>query len=257
MAKKFLMIMEGETEEVTFYKRLFQTCFRKGSYEIFSYRTNIHILAQVLYNNYPDFDQAECQIDIRLVLSSAEEDEDRKAVLKQNYTDIYLIFDFDPQHDHTHFDTVRRMLRFFNDPTDCGKLYINYPMLQSYKHFSSLPDSTFYSKKVNLEEIKTYKELVDRESGFRDLTQYDYKIFYSLAVHHLMKANYLLNHSYVIPSASTYQDFDMTKLYDCELKLFSELYMVFVLNSCIFVLCDFALNKFFQFINRHSSELYI
>lgn len=115
-----------------------------------------------------------------------------------------MIFDFDPQHDLPHFDTVNRMLKYFNDSTDQGKLFINYPMMQSYKHITHLPDDEFKYRCVDMDQIKKYKELVGRESKYTDLTQYTYETFYSLAVHHLRKANMILTGSYETPLVSQY-----------------------------------------------------
>ena len=128
MPKRILVIVEGEADEVKFLRSLFQNCYKKADYKVYSYKTNIHVLAQELYNNYPDFDEDET--DIKLVLASLETNADKKKKLLEKYTDVFMIFDFDPQHDHPHFDTVRRMLKYFDDSTAQGKLFINYPMMQ-------------------------------------------------------------------------------------------------------------------------------
>ena len=36
---------------------------------------------------------------------------------------------------------------FFDNETEHGKLYINYPMIESFKHFKKIPDKDF--KKYN------------------------------------------------------------------------------------------------------------
>lgn len=48
---KVLFIVEGEREEVRFIQQLFETCFKKKGYQIYSYSTNIHVLSQLLYND--------------------------------------------------------------------------------------------------------------------------------------------------------------------------------------------------------------
>ena len=64
---------------------------------MYTYRTNIHVLAQELFNNYNDFDEG--NVDVKLVLASCEDNDRRKQLLYDTYSDIYMIFDFDPQHD--------------------------------------------------------------------------------------------------------------------------------------------------------------
>ena len=255
MPKKILLIVEGDKDEKKFLKMLFNKCFKSTEYQFYAYKTNIHILAQELSRHYPDFENED--IDIRLILSSLEKSKDRKRILLDNYTDVYLVFDFDPRHNPTQFPIIKRMLCYFNDSTVQGKLYINYPMMQSYKHFSSLPDLGFAEKQIELCDVTKYKTIVGSESGFTDLNSYDFSVFYSIAVHHLKKLNYILNHSYTIPTADDYLDMDLSELFDHEVALVENSQIIDVINTCIFALCDFAPNKFFQFIRNNKDALYI
>lgn len=253
MPKRILVIVEGEADEVKFLRSLFQNCYKKAEYKLYTYRTNIHVLAQELYNNYNDFDEDET--DIRLVLASLEQNASKRQLLLDKYTDVYMIFDFDPQHDHPHFDTVKRMIKYFDDPTYQGKLYINYPMMQSYRHFLELPDNSFSERKVDMTQIKNYKKIVGDESKYTDLNRYSYITFYSLAVHHLRKMNMILNFKYELPTKNDYLGFDNAMVYDWQLEMLKSTGFVYVLNTCIFALVDFAPNKFFKYISQHSNEL--
>lgn len=42
------------------------------------------------------------------------------------------------------------MQDYFTDPTNAGKLYINYPMVESYEHLMSLPDTDYATRKVSV-----------------------------------------------------------------------------------------------------------
>ena len=86
MPKRILVVVEGEADEVKFLKKLFQKCHKNADYKVYSYRTNIHVLAQELYNNYPDFENDET--DIKLVLASLEPNEDKRQKLLEKYTDV-------------------------------------------------------------------------------------------------------------------------------------------------------------------------
>ena len=255
MAKKILLIVEGEADEVRFFKSLFHNCFRSADYQFFSYKTTIHVLAQELYLNYPKFEEED--IDIRLVLASLEKDDSKKRLLLDKYTDVFLVFDLDPQHYPTHYDTVRRMLAFFCDSTMQGKLYINYPMMQSYKHFAKLPDPQFHLLTVNRSEIKEYKKLVGSVSGFTDLSKYDYKVFYSLAAHHLKKCNYIINGRNELPSCEEYMEYNNLQIYDYEVTLLEKEDRVSVINTCVFVLFDYAPKKALGYLTRNKGLLYL
>lgn len=257
MVKKVLLIVEGDADEVKFLRSLFKNCYKKTDYKIYPYRTNIHVLAQELFDNYNDFDINTEDTDIKLVLASLEKDEQKKKLLLDKYSDVFMIFDFEPQHDHPHFDTVKRMLKFYTDSTDQGKLFINYPMMQSYKHFSVLPSPTFATLEVELNNVKRYKEIVGKESKFTDLDKYNYVIYFSIAVHQLKKANKIVNNKYEIFNINEYLKFDFSKIYDCEINLLNTRKVISVINTCVFVLIDFAPKKFFDFVSAKKDDLLI
>ena len=128
-------------------------------------------------------------------------------------------------------------------------------MMQSYKHFSALPDPSFVSRVATSAQIHQYKKIVGQDSKYTNLDAYDYKLFFSIAVYHLMKANYILEGAFELPSIEEYLRWDFTRIFDYQLNLFQKEGKVSVLNTCIFQLCDFAPSKFFQFIQHHRDEL--
>ena len=255
MDKNVLLIVEGDADEVKFYNRLFSKFMKKVTYKFYSYRTNIHILAQELYNKYNDFDKG--NIDIKLILASLETDKKKIKLLREKYSDVFLVFDFESQHDTTHFDTVKRMMTYFNDSTNQGKLFINYPMMQSYKNFSQLPCENFDSLKIVFEQVKEYKSIVGAVSTYTDLDKYDYILFYSIAVHHLKKANKIINGRYELPSVCTYLQYDYRTILGYQLNLLKNERLVSILNTCIFTLIDFAPTKFLNFVKNHKNDLLI
>ena len=252
---KILFIVEGINDEVSFVRRLLKKCSGSTGYEIYPYRCNIHVLAQLLYNDYPDFENDE--IDIQLVLRSLEDDKEQKKLLGEKYRDIFMIFDFDPHHDVPHFDTVKRMLDYFNDSSDRGKLYINYPMMQSYKHFPCLPDDSFRGRTVSLQNCMEYKRIVGQESRFTDINQYDYFIFMSLLFHHICKANFILTGKYELPDVEEYLNWKSIDLFNLQVERVKSEEEIFVLNTCIFILADFAPERFFRTITKKKNEFYI
>jgi len=256
MAKnKILFIVEGESDELKFLKKLLKTCRNKQEYEVYSCKENIHMLAQELYKNYPEFDEDD--IDIKLILRSITNDAKRNSLLTQKFKDIYMVFDYEVQHDHPHFDTVKKMLMYFNDSTTRGKLYINYPMMQSFKHFYSLPDSSFRDRKVHINDVKRYKESVADYSGFTDLTRYNALTFYSLATHHIRKGNYILSGKYIEPTIEEYLNWDQVDIFNYQCDMVKMEQNLYVLNTSIYMLIDFAPKAFFDFIKRHALELQI
>lgn len=255
MSKKILLIVEGEADEVRFFRQLFKCCYRTLDFQFYSYRTNLHVLAQELYNNYPDFEND--NIDIRLILSSLEPNDDKKKILKEEYSDVYMIFDFEPQDHNTHYDTVQRMLSYFVDSTEQGKLFINYPMMQSYKHFSKLPDKDFDNKTVTIDQVKKYKSLVNTESKFTDLSKYDYRTFYSIAYHHLRKAYGIQFSKFCCPTRYIFCQLDYQDIYVKQVDLVESKGQVWTLNTCVLGIIEFSPKKYFDFVEKRKEELYI
>ena len=70
------------------------------------------------------------------------------------------------------------MQNSFSDATDMGKLYINYPMIESYQHLRTIPDSDFAERKipVSLQPGSKYKELVGKESKIGKIVEFPYRI---------------------------------------------------------------------------------
>ena len=248
---RVLFIVEGANDEVSFVKRLLEKYGGMQEYEVYPYKCTIHTLAQILYNEYPDFEENE--IDIQLVLRSKERDKNQRELLSQKYRDIFLIFDFEPHHNLPHFDTVRRMLLYFNDSSDHGKLFINYPMMQSYKHFPSLPDDSFAQRRVTIQDCLHYKQLVGEYSSYTDINQYNHTTFVSLMVHHIRKANYILTGQYLLPTADEYMKWNFVDIFDIQCSLMNSGDPIFVINTCIMIPVDFAPNRFFELVSHKGS----
>lgn len=185
-SKNLLFIVEGKNDEPRFLELMLKKCYPFINYKIYSYEANLHMLASRLEKDYEDFEDDE--LDILLFLKSYEQDEEKKKLFEMKYTDVFLIFDFEPQHPDKHYETIRKMLSYFNSSEEHGKLFINYPMMQSYRHLQTLPDMSFFSSVVKKEDFKKYKEIVSTESFNNDVSSYDYPTIMALTYHHLIKA---------------------------------------------------------------------
>lgn len=70
------------------------------------------------------------------------------------------------------------MQRCFEDSTDMGKLYLNYPMIESYLHLKSIPDEEYINRKipVSLQPGDKYKGMVKSESVIEKLVGLPHRI---------------------------------------------------------------------------------
>lgn len=125
-------------------------------------------------------------------LQSYEGDGDIVSILKERYqgqanspfkddlrssdfSEIYLIFDYDFQNKNLPLEVmnsqIEEMLALFNDETDNGRLYINYPMVESIRYTKTLPDKDFWTYVVTRKDCtdSSFKSLADSFSDYKSL----------------------------------------------------------------------------------------
>ena len=233
--RKLLFITEGEIDEPKFIDKVFSKCYPNIEYDYYPYSTSIHTLSKLLFDKNGEIDEF---LDIKNVLKENEKDEYKRKKLSIKYSDIVLVFDFDPHSDSPQFEKIKKMLGFFNDSTDNVKLYINYPMMQSYKHIKSYFDEDFKNRTVKISECPKYKETVNEESILKDLKKYNYPIIMKIIGFNLKKTNYLLNSKYEIPLYEEFNEIDLNKIYDIQCKMKNK-NIVSVLNTFIFNILEY------------------
>lgn len=138
-----------------------------AEYKIVSYNTNIYSLYDEMFNgNDPE------DMDILQTLKSRAKDPEQRKVFDDMYTDILLVFDLDMQDARFSPTHLLEMQRYFAESSDMGKLYINYPMVESFYHMGSFPDPEYMCRKVGVSELRDYKQRVNRETKGRDYRKY-------------------------------------------------------------------------------------
>jgi len=92
----------------------------------------------------------------------------------------YLFFDYDGHNNHIgdgiiYNDVVNKMLELFDNETENGKLYVNYPMLESLRHFNNLQQcmQNNISCLTKVSDGKKYKQIVNAEGMSKDWSNFD------------------------------------------------------------------------------------
>ena len=151
-----------------------------------------------------------------------------------------MFFNYDGHSDIADDVKLVKLLEFFNEETDKGKLYINYPMVESLKHISD--NNTFQYIKVKCKENINYKHLVSID-GLKELCNFNkYKLeTWKLLIEiHLKKMNYIVNDSFVFPKEIVSQLIIFSKQLEKYIKIDST---VGVLNSFPIFLHDYYGNE--------------
>lgn len=167
--QKILLLVEGAKTDVVLMKHLISIYQMDINYEIVSYCTNIYTLYHEMFeNNDPE------EIDLLQLLKSRESNPYTKNLLDVAYSDILLIFDLDPQDALFSPEKIEQMSKYFVESSDMGKLYINYPMVESFYHMVDIPDPNYNFYFATLDELLAgeYKARVNRENRNHDYRKF-------------------------------------------------------------------------------------
>ena len=150
---KILLIVEGERREADFFHALAEQCGIPAAF--YAVGGNISMLYGMM-----EKEGFTCNVK-DLLLERVRDGQDRQ-ILEQNYAETYFIFDCDAQHtqdkrEHGTFSDkeiaahvmarVRKMAEQLNNETDPtrGKLYVNYPSIESYRDADACYDESYRS----------------------------------------------------------------------------------------------------------------
>lgn len=170
-----LFIFEGTKREPRLFKTLEHLFFPENCEHIIcSYGNNI-------YNLYKQMSETEFDEDIVAILMGKYRSESMSPFAsiekRSDISEVYLFFDYDIHNQNSTKslnlcdlnNQLCKMLDFFTDETEHGKLYINYPMIESIRYTKELPDSNYCSYKIPIKDCNRFKELSDEFSFYKDL----------------------------------------------------------------------------------------
>ncbi len=246
--KKALFIVEGKNPDRSLIKNL--TARSNIAMEIFSVCANIHMLYGKLKSENFYYNILDALLDMPTV-----SEQDKNMLRKQeSFAFTYLIFDLDLQHYDVSkrenvvrgINDVKEMVRHFCDETDptIGKLYINYPMVESFRDCTSFFDEGYKDVVISLYDITKYKNIVSNRGLALSLSKYSYQNFCDLIRQNLYKGYFLQCGQWLKPTYQEYSDWlSQSKILDAEEKQILSKNLIFVLNTSYFVLVDYFGNK--------------
>ncbi len=174
-----LLIVEGHHEKNKLFWLIF-ACFPEINInmdEVWIYGTNIYQLYHDIVKEYGnEWAKRNDEIDLPFVISKKKFPD--KLRYKDDFINIILVFDYERHDKNFSEEKILEMQSCFVDAADMGKLYINYPMIESYQHLCKLPDDNFANRKipVSLQPGKKYKSLVEQETALRSIIYFPHRI---------------------------------------------------------------------------------
>lgn len=191
------------------------------------------------------------------------------SVLDENFTSIYLVFDSELQ-DRTraedgvvsdkciaeqNCDALKEMITFFNNETEQGKLYINYPMMESFRHCNDFFDEGYKDRIISLDLlfgrdrlIKRYKQLVGQMRLANITPAKITKARFNLLIGmNVFKLNYITSGHWRI---MTYDNFrrqsDQLVILSAQQMLINKRDSIAVINTLLFFLIDYLGRTFYN-----------
>lgn len=189
-----LFIVEGENRDWRFVDQMAGT-FLQGRFATavvsMPASQNIYMLYERLESDGFDTDVVEV---LRESVPAAKEALD--GISRGEIGEVYLFFDYDPHHDNipgggSSEAALDKMLEFFDNETENGKLYISYPMVEALYDYRESRCQAFSSCLVPLADIGSYKRMSGKgnpnASGHMEIGQWkDILAIYPLKVRCLL-----------------------------------------------------------------------
>ena len=174
-----LFVFEGKDDKTYFEatKRLFFP--EKSETFVCTYNSNIYSL----YKKLKDHDALNDMLEVDTVsvlknILLEKGDETLKSIREDEVSEIYLFFDYDFQEKSRTLEENNKrlsdLLDYFTDETGKGKLYINYPMVESLRYTKELPDNDYWQYTVTRKECQEegFKHLVHEFSFYKSNLEY-------------------------------------------------------------------------------------
>ncbi len=242
---KILFICEGEETERKFCNLIIDRYFidNKKPKEYVAFGANI-------YSLYDEMSKDRDLDIIELIREKAKLKKDIATYEKLTmggFDEVYLIFDYDFHAPQYSFEKILEMAEFFDNETENGKLYINYPMMESFKHFKSIPDEDFNNYKISKEECLEYKKIVGDVSCIKHFNDITLPILGIMIKQVLDKYGFISKKK--LNNYETYlNEFSQSNLLHLQNKSLSKDGKIFVLNTSILWGLDyFGKDKFDEY----------
>ncbi|MBM7453977.1 hypothetical protein JN09_001313 [Acholeplasma morum] len=242
--QNILFIVEGTSAEPNLIYHLQRVFDKDRTYSIYSYETSI-------YELYEELSEDE-NLDIVLLAKELAKTEEERKKLSNKFSKIYLLFDYDPHYQKFCNEKLHKMLTLFNDSTDGGKLYVNYPMIECFRHIKQMPDQQFIGRTISQNDLLEYKKIVGNFNRYTNYGKLKYSDFRDIIIHHLSKLGYLLHNQKKIFVEDCF-DIDSSvsiALLDKQYKSYIN-DGLYVINTSILYLIDLKQGKFVHSLMKH------
>lgn len=252
--EKILIVLEGERTEADFFYHILPK---------FDIDAELCVVGTNLYTLYHKCKNYNFEADIRDVLKEIIKDTEIKKLMDQKFTYTYLVFDADLQHKAPekrgeevsineliteNLPKLIEMAEYFTDETDpsIGRLYINYPMMESFRYCNKFDDEQHISAKIPIDDMKNFKQLASKmKLAGIPIGKYERTDFENLMRMNVKRLIFVVNGKFdVFPDYNAYQN--ISEAQNIALKqheMATSVQELYVLNTSILIILDYYGNR--------------
>lgn len=245
-----LVIVEGDLEE-QFFKQIS---------EIYDLNINIYCFCTNIYALYNEIRKYDFNCDIKDVLRNMKHRSDNVEILSKTFAYTYLIFDCDSHHAEPYqkgkdilelaipnMGRLKEMADYFTNETDpsIGKLYINFPMMESFKDADSFFDEKYAGNFISVYDFKDYKSIVGtKRISSKRIDSYTKNEFQGLLKMNLYKLLFISECTWGGMDYSKYTYLSpSSKIVAQQLRILKKYKQIGVLNTALFFVIDYFGNN--------------
>ena len=225
--KSILILVEGEKTDVRLMKQVMSLYGLQDYYNIVAYKTNIYVLYKQIFKEGTAYGS-----DLLQTLVENEESLILKEMFKQNNAHIILCFDLDPQDSEYSEEKIIALSNYFNESTENGKLYLNYPMIESFSHCNK-DDNEYINRVVKMVDIPNYKSIVGKFNHDPRKLYENVELMTKIIMQNLTKANEINK----MPKIDYHVDLQL--VLQAQIQKIKDDNSLFVLCTCIFFILDY------------------
>ena len=167
-----LFVFEGEKREPELFRAIEKLFFKDSQHIVCSFGNNIY----ELYLRLRNLDNSGDIVSVLRERYEGQQDSPfSEEARSSDFSEIYLIFDYDFHNRNISLkemdSQISEMLDMFDNETENGKLYINYPMVEAIRYTKHLPDSMFYTYSVSRQQCRNlpFKNMANEFSDYKSL----------------------------------------------------------------------------------------
>ena len=218
MANTILLVFEGEKREPRIFESIHKYFFQNNQSAIIRVSYGAEI-----YQLYRELSHLTEKDGLELLDILYEKNKDNKfqlnGIKKTDIDQIYLFFDYDGHSSLACNEDLSKMLDFFNEETENGKLFISYPMVESLWHHNKNANSCYETCSVPV-SAKKYKEIVGEKTSFKDPKKIDLSDWNYITLQTVKKASCIVNDSHKKPEYDEFVKINQKVIFENQLLKF-------------------------------------